>query len=114
MTILRKDDSNLIRWEGLEVQSFEGKGATAWAVKALPRKGYPLSKSQTSEKLCYIISGKMQFQLGEEKGVLGPGDFCQIPPGVAFSLFNHTLQLASFHLVFTPPRREEEEILEGE
>ena len=60
------------------------------------------------EQIFWIISGKMDFRMGKERRLCGPGDVCVIPGGVEHEAwFPEDCEVID---VFTPPR---EDFLKG-
>ncbi len=56
------------------------------------------------EQVSYMVSGRFEWQLGDEKRVLGPGDSVYIPSGVTHGV--RALEAAVLVDVFTPQRED--------
>jgi len=57
-----------------------------------------------NEQISCMVSGKMEFRLGNEKRICGPGDVVVIPPGVEHEAwFPEDTEVID---VFTPPRED--------
>lgn len=51
-------------------------------ILALPSGGAGLHRHETYHESVFVIEGHCEFQLGDEKRVLGPGDSAFLPPGL--------------------------------
>lgn len=56
------------------------------------------------EQVTYVLEGEMQFTVGEQTGVLGPGQVALIPPGVRHG--GRTLTACRLIDVFAPVRED--------
>lgn len=78
-------DWNAIPWtpvrEGVERKAFSGEGATLALHRLMP-KHEPRPHDHPYEQLVYILAGTIEFHVGDEIHVLGPGGLLAIPPGV--------------------------------
>ena len=56
------------------------------------------------EQIFWMLKGKMEFRLGAEKRVCGPGDICVIPGGVEHeAYFPEDTEVID---IFSPPRED--------
>ena len=56
------------------------------------------------EQIFWMLSGKMEFRIGDERRVCGPGDLCVIPGGVEHEAW--WLEEAEVVDIFSPPRED--------
>jgi quercetin dioxygenase-like cupin family protein len=76
-----------------------------WNMKA---GSHATPHSHPHEQLVWIIKGRMDFRIGKEKRVLGPGDVAVIPGGVEHEAFvEEDVEALD---TFAPPR---EDFLQG-
>jgi quercetin dioxygenase-like cupin family protein len=82
----------------------EESGGAYFAMEALvPSGGGPPSHIHTREdETFYLLEGKIEFFLGEESIVAGPGDFVSIPRSTVHRFQNTGTEPARMVLTFTP------------
>ena len=70
--------------------------------------GHAAAHSHPHEQLVWMIAGRIELRLGDERRPMGPGDVCVIPGGVEHEVWftEDTLVVD----VFAPPR---EDFLDG-
>jgi quercetin dioxygenase-like cupin family protein len=56
----------------------------------------------TIEELFYVIKGEFQIRAGDWSGLVGPGNFVQVPPSVAHGFGNPGTEPAVLALVISP------------
>ena len=72
-----------------------------WDIKA---GGHAAAHSHPHEQIVWMISGKMDFRIGDERRVMGPGDIAVIPGVVEHEgLFPEDTVVVD---VFAPPRED--------
>jgi quercetin dioxygenase-like cupin family protein len=72
-----------------------------WEMKA---GAHAAAHSHPHEQLVWIVRGKMDFRIGDERRVMGPGDVAVIPGGVEHEGWFPEDSLALD--VFAPPRED--------
>jgi quercetin dioxygenase-like cupin family protein len=76
-------DWNTIPWErvreGVERKAFSGEGATVALNRLMPGHE-PRPHSHPHEQIAYVLSGRIDFHVGEKVITLGPGGLLVIPP----------------------------------
>ena len=66
-------------------------------------KIFPPHKHDIHEQMGYLVSGKMEFNIGDEKRLLNPGDYYHAPVGVVHN--TRTLDEPAVLMdIFSPPR----------
>ena len=65
--------------EGVERKAFSGEGATVSLNRLQPRHE-PRPHSHPHEQIVYILSGQIDFHIGETVTRLGPGGLLVVPP----------------------------------
>jgi quercetin dioxygenase-like cupin family protein len=82
----------------------EESGGAYFAMEALvPPGGGPAPHIHTREdETFYVLEGKVEFLLGEETILAGPGDFVNIPRGAVHRFQNTGTDTARLILTFTP------------
>jgi quercetin dioxygenase-like cupin family protein len=94
----------------------EESGGAYFAMEALvPTGGGPPPHIHSREdETFYVLEGKLEFVLGEETIVAGPGDFVSVPRGTVHCFRNTGAETARLVLTFTPAGIEQwfEEILD--
>lgn len=72
-----------------------------WSMKA---GAHAAAHRHPHEQIAWMLSGKMEFRLGNERRVCGPGDVVVIPSGVEHEAwFPEDAELIDF---FAPPRED--------
>jgi quercetin dioxygenase-like cupin family protein len=94
----------------------EESGGAYFAMEALvpPGGGPPPHVHSREDETFYVLEGKIEFVLGEETILAGPGDFVSVPRGHVHCFRNTGTETARLVLTFTPAGIERwfEEILE--
>ena len=82
----------------------EESGGAYFAMEALvpPGGGPPPHIHTREDETFYLLEGQLQFLLGEEIIVAGPGDFVNVPRGTVHRFRNTGSQTARMILTFTP------------
>jgi quercetin dioxygenase-like cupin family protein len=82
----------------------EESGGAYFAMEAfVPPGGGPGPHVHTREdETFYVLEGHVEFLLGEETVVAGPGDFVNVPRGVVHRFRNAGAETARVVLTFTP------------
>lgn len=82
----------------------EDSGGAYFAMEALvPPGGGPPPHIHTREgETFYLLEGRVEFLLGEETIVAGPGDFVNVPRGTVHRFQNTGTEIARLVLTFTP------------
>lgn len=65
--------------EGVERKAFSGAGATLSLNRLMPRHE-PRPHNHPHEQIVYILSGEIDFHIGETVHRLGPGSLLVVPP----------------------------------
>ncbi len=66
-------------------------------------KVFPPHRHDIHEQMGYLVSGKMEFNIGNEKRLLNPGDYYHAPVGVVHN--TRTLDEPAVLMdIFSPPR----------
>ena len=80
-------------------------GQSVMAVEVtLDRGGIVAVHQHPHEQISLMISGKLEFAVGNEKKIVGPGEAVHIPPNVPHSVL--VLENAVVYDVFSPPRED--------
>lgn len=94
----------------------EESGGAYFAMEALvpPGGGPPPHIHRREDETFYLIEGEIEFRLGDETIVAGPGDFVNVPRGTVHCFRNAGATPARMVLTFTPAGMERffEETLE--
>lgn len=70
-----------------------------WTMKA---GAHAAAHKHSNEQIAWMLKGKMEFRLGDEKRICGPGDVVVIPGGVEHeAYFPEDTEVID---VFSPPR----------
>jgi len=70
-----------------------------WEMKAGAHAG---AHSHANEQLVWMLKGRMELRIGEEKRMMGPGDVAVIPAGVNHeATFPEATEVVD---IFSPPR----------
>ena len=82
----------------------EESGGAYFAMEGLvPAGGGPPLHIHTREdETFYLLEGKIEFHLGDETIVAGPGDFVNVPRGTVHRFHNAGTETARLVLTFTP------------
>lgn len=82
----------------------EESGGAYFAMEALvPPGGGPPPHIHTGEdETFYVLDGQMEFLLGDETILAGPGDFVNVPRGTVHRFLNTGTETAKLVLTFTP------------
>ena len=70
----------------------------------LDRGGIVAEHQHPHEQISLMISGKVEFIVGNEKKIVGPGEVVHIPPNVPHSVY--VLENAVVYDVFSPIRED--------
>lgn len=66
------------------------------------QSGPDLHLHADSDESFYVLDGELEFQVGEQRYVLGPGDFAWVPRGIGHTFANATAGRARALTVATP------------
>ncbi len=66
-----------------------GRQLTVMDAKLNVGQGHNFHKHPEQEEVIYVLAGKIEQWIGEEKRILGPGDSVFIPAGVVHGSFTH-------------------------
>ena len=95
----------------------EESGGAYFAMEALvpPGGGPPPHTHSREDETFYLVEGEIEFRLGDETVVAGPGDFVNVPRGTVHCFTNSGAGTARMILTFTPAGMERffEETLEA-
>jgi mannose-6-phosphate isomerase-like protein (cupin superfamily) len=82
----------------------EETGGAYFAMKALvpPGGGPPPHIHTREDETFYVVEGEIEFVLGEETVLAGPGDFVNVPRGTVHRFLNTGSETAQLVLTFTP------------
>jgi quercetin dioxygenase-like cupin family protein len=82
----------------------EETGGAYFAMEALvpPGGGPPPHINTREDETFYLLEGNVEFLLGEEIIVAGPGDFVNVPRGTVHRFRNTGTETARLVLTFTP------------
>ncbi len=83
-------------------------------VQVKPGAAHSQARSMRSEKYYYVLSGMVEFEVGEISYWVTQGDLLIIPRGEWFNYRNSGREMATMILVHTPPFRLEDEEFAGE
>jgi quercetin dioxygenase-like cupin family protein len=102
-----------------KVESDRARGASLTEWEALPGFDTGRHVHERLEETWYVLDGELEFRLGDETFVAGPGATVFVPPQVAHAFANRTDQPARFLLTMSPPGHDRyfdelAEILAGE
>jgi len=94
----------------------EESGGAYFAMEALiaPGGGPPPHIHRREDETFYVLEGRIEFRLGDDLAIAGPGDFVNVPRGVVHCFRNCGDTVARMILTFTPAGMEHffEETLE--
>ncbi len=68
----------------------------------IPGKGHSFHKHPNQEEVMFVVSGKVEQWIDQEKRLLGAGDSAFIPPGVVHASFNAGDTMARVMAIFGP------------
>ena len=82
----------------------EESGGAYFAMEALvpPGGGPPLHIHRREDETFYLLEGAIEFRLGDEAIMAGPGDFVNVPRGTVHNFRNTGSETARMVLTFTP------------
>jgi quercetin dioxygenase-like cupin family protein len=82
----------------------EESGGAYFAMEALvpPGGGPPPHIHTREDETFYLLEGQLEFLLGEELRIAGPGDFVNVPRGTVHRFLNTGTETARVVLTFTP------------
>ncbi|MBK8038190.1 MAG: cupin domain-containing protein [Verrucomicrobiaceae bacterium] len=72
-----------------------------------PGRSHPFHSHPTREELIYIISGKAEQWVGQQKKLLGPGDMAFIPMGEIHGTWNVGDEMLVFLAILSPAKADE-------
>lgn len=91
--------------EGVERKAFSGKGATVALNRLMPGHE-PRPHHHPHEQIAYVLSGHIDFHVGDTVVPLGPGGLLVIPPNVRhWGVVTGDEPVLNLD-VFTPKRKE--------
>jgi quercetin dioxygenase-like cupin family protein len=91
--------------EGVERKSFSGEGATVCLHRLSPNNEQ-MPHSHPNEQIVYIISGVVDFHVGEEVHRLAAGELIAIPPDIQHYAVVVGDEVSINMDIFTPRRPE--------
>lgn len=79
-------------------------GGAYFAMEALvpPGGGPPPHVHRNEDETFYVLEGRVDFRLGDERVTAGPGDFVNVPRGEVHNFHNAGGEEARLILTFTP------------
>ena len=82
----------------------EETGGAYFAMEALvpPGGGPPPHTHAREDETFFVLEGRVDFRLGDERVTAGPGDFVNVPRGRVHNFHNAGEDLARLILTFTP------------
>ena len=82
----------------------EETGGAYFAMEAVvpPGGGPPPHTHAREDETFYVLEGRVDFRLGDERVTAGPGDFVYVPRGRVHNFHNAGSELARLILTFTP------------
>ena len=82
----------------------EESGGAYFAMEALvpPGGGPPPHLHTREEETFYVLEGQLEFLLGEDIRIAGPGDFVNVPRGVVHRFLSIGTETARVVITFTP------------
>jgi quercetin dioxygenase-like cupin family protein len=84
-----------------KIASGERQMMVWWNMKA---GAHAAAHKHDNEQIAWMLKGKMEFRLGDERRICGPGDVVVIPPGVEHeAFFAEDTEVID---VFSPPRED--------
>ena len=113
--IIRKKEITAIDFNGLSIFDYTSKckeKSSFAVINVSPHVSHQLSWSKRSDKYYYVMDGKIEFTINDEKYPLNKGDFCIIKKGKTFKYVNNSDEDASLILVHTPNFKLSEEVFE--
>jgi len=69
-----------------------------------PGQEQPRHIHEHQDKLCLVLTGRAEVQVGDEHGLVGPGDLVLFPAGVEHSMRNPGPERFLAMIVIAPPR----------
>ncbi|MBY6090601.1 MULTISPECIES: cupin domain-containing protein [Rhodobacterales] len=107
--MIHQVDWEKLEWKtirpGVEQKAFSGAGATL-ALHRLQPEHEPKPHKHENEQIAYIVSGTVDFHVGDEVVRMGPGAIITVPPNV----MHHAVVVGDEEVinidVFTPARPE--------
>lgn len=107
--MIHQIDWSQIEWKtiraGVEQKAFSGNGATI-ALHRLQPDHEPKPHKHENEQIAYIVSGTVDFHVGDEVVRMGPGSVIAVPPNT----MHHAVVIGDEEVinidVFTPARPE--------
>ena len=72
-----------------------------------PGRSHPFHSHPTREEMIYIISGKAEQWVGQQKKILGPGDTAFIPMGEIHGTWNVGDEMLVFLAILSPAKADE-------
>ena len=82
----------------------EETGGAYFAMEAIvpPGGGPPPHTHAREDETFYVLDGRVDFRLGDERVTAGPGDFVNVPRGRVHNFHNAGTDVARLILTFTP------------
>lgn len=92
-----------VRWRSLSGSSGPQPYRIGFNVEELPpgRQSCPAHWHVREEEHIYILSGALTVRIGQQRHVMGPGDYVRFPAGVAeeHAIYNHTSEPCRYIMV---------------
>jgi mannose-6-phosphate isomerase-like protein (cupin superfamily) len=103
---VKESDVTPLQFQGLFIRDYTTHldSKSSFAVVEVPAGGqHQKAWSKKSDKIYYVISGKLQMTVEGEERLIEKGDICSISKGMKFSYKNITRSTVTLALIHTPP-----------
>ena len=90
-----------MRWLS-QPASTGGKQITSAEAAIVPGQAHPFHCHPEQEEIIYVLSGKLEQWVEQEKRILGPGDVIFLPKGVVHASYNVGDEDVRLFVVFSP------------
>ena len=113
--MIERDSLTPIDFQGLEIRDYTAGGdhSSSLAEILVPAGArHATSWSKRSDKIYYVVAGRLGFIVGDEAFDLAAGDACVITRGSRFSYENASGRPATLILVHTPSFDLSQEVFE--
>ncbi len=109
---IRRADAQPFAFGDLQIWRYEpGRGASSSValVQVKPGGAHGRARSTRSEQYCYVLSGLVEFEVGQITYWLTQGDLLIVPRGEWYDYRNTGPEVASLLVIHTPSFRLEAE-----